>query len=159
PSLETPLGRDFAKLSGDLKVMGVLDDPTTYAGLVRWRDAGGAVEFNIADLRYGPLGVSSNGTFAFDEAMQPLIAATAKVSGLFTAIDTLRDRDLIRSRDASMAKVVLGVMQKPGEGGGPSTVSLPFTIQQGWLYAGPVQLMEIAPIRWPRETARPTIRR
>jgi hypothetical protein len=157
-SLATPLARDFAHLGGDFRVLGALDDPTSYAGLARWRDAGGTVEFNLADTHYGPLGASANGTFAFDEAMQPLIAATAKVSGLFTAIDTLRDKDRVRSRDASMAKVVLGALQKPGDNGGPATVSLPFTVQQGWLYAGPVQLMEVPPITWQRDL-RPVLRR
>ena len=79
-----------------------------------------------------------------------MFAGTAKVEGLFAAIDALRDRDMIRSRDAAMAKVMLGVLSRPGEKGGAPSISLPVSIQGQKLFAGPVPLMDVPPIEWPQ---------
>jgi hypothetical protein len=147
PPGDPPLGRDVARLAGEVKVLGRLADPTSVEELVTWRDAGGTLEFTVTESRYGPLAMTANGTAALDAALQPTAAMTANVQGLFPAIDALREKGLIRSRDAGMAKVVLGVMARPGENGQP-TISLPFTIQDGKLSAGPVPLMDVPPIQW-----------
>lgn len=148
PPRDLPLGRDLARLAGEVKVLGVLTDPGSVEALTKWRDAGGTLEFNLTESRYGPLSMTANGTAALDQSLQPVAAMTASVQGLFPTIDALRDRGLIRSRDAGMAKVVLGVMARPGEGGQP-TISLPFTIQDGKLSAATVPLLDIPPIEWP----------
>ena len=154
PPGDLPLGRDVTRLAGDIKVVGRLSDPLSTGDLATWRDAGGTVDFVVNEARYGPLSMTANGTAALDAALQPMAAMTANVQGLFPAIDALRDRDLIRSRDAAMAKVVLGVMARPGDNGVP-TISLPFTIQDGKLSAASIALMDVPPIPWPNEDTRP----
>jgi hypothetical protein len=149
PPGDFPLGRDVARLTGAANIVGKLADPTSTEGLSVWRDAGGIVEFTLNQGKYGPLTVEATGTAALDDALQPITAGTAKVEGLFPAIDALRDRDLIRSRDAAMAKVILGVMSRPNDKGVP-TISLPFSIQNRKLFAGPVPLMDVPPIEWPQ---------
>ena len=148
PPGDFPLGRDVAKLTGAANVIGTLADPTNTEGLSVWRDAGGIIEFTLNQAKYGPLTVEATGTAALDGSLQPITAGTAKVEGLFPAIDALRERDLIRPRDASMAKVILGVMSRPNDKGVP-TISLPFAIQNQKLSAGPVPLMDVPPIQWP----------
>ena len=110
----------------------------------------------MSESRYGPLAMTANGTAALDAALQPMAAMTANVQGLFPAIDALRSKELIRSRDAAMAKMVLSVMSRPGENGVP-TISLPFTLQDGKLSAATVPLMDVPPIPWPKEQGRPRI--
>lgn len=143
-----PLGRDVARLTGAVNVIGTLADPTNTEGLSVWRDAGGIVEFTLNQTKYGPLTVEGTGTAALDESLQPITAGTAKVEGLFPAIDALRERDLVRSRDAAMAKVILGVMSRSNDKGVP-TISLPFAIQNQKLAVGPVPLMDVPTIQWP----------
>jgi hypothetical protein len=150
PPGDFPLGRDVAKLVGEAHVVGALSDPTTMDGLSQWRDAGGIVEYTLTEGRYGPLVVNGTGTGALDDHLQPMTAGTARVEGLFPAIDALRDRDLIRSRDAAMAKVMLGVLSRPGTNGGGPTISLPYSIQNQKLFVGPVPLMALPPIQWPQ---------
>jgi hypothetical protein len=149
PPGDFPLGRDVARLTGAANIVGTLADPTNSEGLSAWRDAGGIVEFTLNQAKYGPLTVEATGTAALDDALQPITAGTAKVEGLFPAIDALRNRDMIRSRDAAMAKVILGVMSRPNDKGVP-TISLPFSIQNRKLFAGPVPLMDVPPIQWPQ---------
>lgn len=155
PPGDFPLGRDVARLVGAANIVGTLSDPTSIEALSAWRDAGGIVEFTLNEGKYGPLTAEGNGTAALDDALQPITAGTAKVEGLFPAIAALRDRDLIRSRDAAMAKVILGVMSRPNDKGVP-TISLPFSIQSQKLFVGPVPLMDVPPIQWPQpQNARP----
>jgi len=157
PPGDFPLGRDVARLTGAANVIGTLSDPSNAGGLSAWRDAGGILEFTLNQAKYGPLTVEATGTAALDDSLQPITAGTAKVEGLFPAIDALRNRDLIRSRDAAMAKVILGVMSRPNDKGVP-TISLPFSIQNQKLFAGPVPLMDVPPIQWPqRAGARPQV--
>ncbi len=150
PPADLPLGRDLARLNGEARVVGALANPLRIEELTRWRDAGGILEFTLGEGRYGPLVVNASGTAALDDVLQPMFAGTAKVEGLFAAIDALRDRDMIRSRDAAMAKVMLGVLSRPGEKGGGPTISLPVSIQGQKLFAGPVPLMDVPSIEWPQ---------
>ena len=150
PPADLPLGREIARLIGEARVVGILANPIVIEDLTRWRDAGGILEFTLSEARYGPLVVNASGTAALDDALQPMFAGTAKVEGLFAAIDALRDKDMIRSRDAAMAKVMLGVLSRPGEKGGAPSISLPVSIQGQKLFAGPVPLMDVPPIEWPQ---------
>src|SRR5690606_27322908 len=95
PPGDFPLGRAGARLTGAANIIGTLADPTNTEGLSVWRDAGGIVEFTLNQAKYGPLTVEATGTAALDDSLQPITAGTAKVEGLFPAIDALRDRDLI----------------------------------------------------------------
>ena len=159
PPGDFPLGRDVGRLVGAAQVIGPLSDPTNASGLQVWRDGGGIVEYTINEAKYGPLTVEATGTAALDDALQPITAGTAKAEGLFAAIDALRERDIVRSRDAAMAKVVLGVLSRPNDKGVP-TISLPFSIQNQKLHAGPVALLDVPPVQWPqRPGARPQILR
>jgi hypothetical protein len=50
-------------------------------------------------------------------------------------------------------------MARPGENGAP-TISLPFTVQDGKLFAASMPLLDVPPIRWPeRADTRPRFMR
>lgn len=146
--LNLPLGHRITHLFTDFKIIGSAPDLKTLAGLSQWRDEGGTVEIDVFESKYGPLYLRANGTLALDNALQPMGAVTAKFKGFFQTIDKLKDARLIRSRDAAMSKVVLGVLAKRPAGGGQSTISLPLSLQESKLNAGPIRLMKIPPIDW-----------
>jgi len=143
-----PLGPVIGDLEIDADVMGPIPAGPLVETLSAWRDAGGTVEMPRVIARYGPLGLQADGTLALDQDLQPIGAFTARVEGFFETVDALRERGLIRSADAATAKLVLGVLARPGADGRPG-ISLPLTIQDRRLHAGPVALMEIPPIIWP----------
>ena len=143
-----PLGQDVSDLLVLGKILGELPPSSLVKALSKWRDGGGTVEVKQIRLRHGPLDVLANGTLALDKELQPVGAMTARIRGFFATVDRLRRAGLIRSRDAAMAKLVLGALARRPSGGGPSTVSLPLTIQKGKLYAGPVTLAELPVIDW-----------
>lgn len=144
-----PLGHDIAKLDSTIRLLGEIDDPRSLKNITKWRDDGGIIEIDSVDLKYGPLSMRANGTLALDNNFQPLGALSANFQGFFSTINRLRDARIIRSRDAAMAKVVLGVLSKRSPGGGPATLSLPLSIRDGKLTAQQMNLMTVPPIKWP----------
>jgi len=148
--LRLPLGRDVRQLNLLAKILGRLKIPATVDAIGRWRDEGGIVEVERLETRYGPLYVRANGTLALDAAMQPVGAMTAKARGFFQTVRALRDAGHIRSRDAAMARVILGALARKPKAGGPASISLPLSIQERKLYAGPVRLMDMPVIKWTR---------
>lgn len=147
-----PLGYKIARLSVNASILGEVPPAEITTALSKWRDAGGILEVANLDGQYGPLRARASGTVALDAALQPVAALTARLQGFFPTVDALRAANLIRSRDAVMAKVVLGALSRRPRGGGPAAISLPLSIQKQTLYAGPVPLMKIPPIDWDRRT-------
>ena len=145
--LNLPLGYDIEELSSELKVIGKLALSSSVVNLARWRDAGGIIEIDTIQGTYGALKIHAAGTVALDKDLQPLIAMSAKLQGFFPAINAFKKAGYIRSGDAAIAKLVLGVLSKRDPKGGRS-ISLPLTLQDGQLFAGPVPLMAVPAIDW-----------
>ncbi|NVK19583.1 MAG: DUF2125 domain-containing protein [Methylocystaceae bacterium] len=116
--------------------------------LGQWRDAGGTVEINRIQVAYGPLLVQGNGTLALDGGLQPVGAFSARIQGFFETLEALRRARVVRGPDASMAKVVLGMLLKYPENGGQPSISLPISIQDQAVFAGPVRLINIPTQNW-----------
>jgi hypothetical protein len=144
---EPPLGRDLARLRLVGSVMGLIPDGPLAPAFERWRDAGGTIRVTRLETRYGPLSFAGDGTLALDGAMQPIGAFTARIEGFLETIDALRDRGLVRGRDAVTAKVVLGALARRSESGAPS-LTIAVTVQDGKLYVGPVALLAVPRIPW-----------
>jgi hypothetical protein len=155
--LASPLGQTIAELAITARLFGPLRLDDVEAGLAEWRDGGGTVEIDSFEARHGPLHVRANGTLALDAALQPVGAVTAKIAGFFETIDAFQRANLLRSRNAAMAKVVLGALAKRSVDGGPPTLSIPVTIQDGKIFAGPVTLAELPRVVWPA-SAEPRLR-
>ena len=144
-----PLGNALQRVSLEARLVGDFPLENVLESLGAWRDRGGTLELDKVDIRYGQLGVQASGTLALDRNLQPIGALTARLEGFPGAIDALREAGIIRPRDAAVAKLVLGALARRPAGGGPRTLSLPLSVQDRKLSAGPVPLMDIPEIRWP----------
>ena len=152
--LNLPLGHDIQELSTELKVIGRLGLSTKVQNLATWRDGGGIIEIGLLDGIYGSLKTHATGTLALDKDLQPMGAMVAKFQGFFSAINALKKAGYVRSGDAAMAKVVLGVLSRR-DGKGQRSISLPLTLQDGQLTAGPVPLMAVPAIDWGEDVPPP----
>jgi len=123
--------------------------------LQAWREGGGTVELRDVVLDWPPLRIDGTGTLALDERLQPIGAMTAKVRGFFETVDALTARGLVRSSDAGMARIVLGLLARTPEGGGPPELNLAVTVQDRKLYTGPVTLMDLPAVTWPSDAILP----
>ncbi len=133
----------------DLDLDGAIKGPA--ADLARWRDGGGTVDLRRMVLVWGPLKVDGKGTVALDGEMRPLGAGTAKLQGLSPTLDRLVARGQVKAQDASVAKIVLGLLAQPTAEGG-SEVTAPITAQNGRLFLGPVSILTLPRLAAPAGT-------
>lgn len=149
-----PVGlRGLGRRIDDLILRGHLNENFAQNGirpssLAKWRDAGGIMEAERIHIQYGPLLLQGNGTMALDGDLQPVGAFSARIQGFFETVNSLQRAGVVRGPDASMAKVVLGMLAKQPKNGGPASISLPLTIQNRAFFAGPVQLIDLPVLNW-----------
>jgi hypothetical protein len=141
------LGPIVKRLDIAVDVTGRLAAGPLRQSLEAWRDGGGAIELRSLALEWPPATMAGSGTLALDGALQPMGAATFKFQGFFDIVDALTLAGHVPEREASVAKVMLGMLAQPSAGGAPE-LSLPLTVQDRKLHAGPVMLMEMPEVVW-----------
>ncbi len=141
------LGHHLSSAAMRLRLMGSLPPLPLRRAFAAWRDDGGTVEIDALSLRWPPLGLDATGTLALDQDMQPLLAGTCTVRGLFSTIDALTKAGTVHARDAGMAKLVLAFLAKPAADG-EKEWNIPVTVQGRTLYVGPAALMKLPAIDW-----------
>ena len=143
-----PLGRTVRKFAIDAKLIGDLAfAPTVARTLAAWRDAGGAMEIRRLEVVWGKFDLSGEGTVALDGALQPIVAMTARIKGYRETVDALVETGYVKGRDAVATKFVLAIVARATPGG-KSQLTVPITIQNGMLSAGPARLLRVPAIVW-----------
>jgi hypothetical protein len=142
-----PFGRQVAALHLHARLMGSLRPGVLADSLAGWRDDGGTVEIDTLALDWPPFGLSGKGTLALDRRLQPMLASQCTMSGLPEAVDALVRAGSVRPSDANMAKLVLGLLMKPGPEG-VKVLDIPLSIQDSRLSIGPVALLKVPDLVW-----------
>ncbi|MHA1597994.1 MAG: DUF2125 domain-containing protein [Alphaproteobacteria bacterium] len=148
--LSSPLGDGVRELVLKARLQGDFPPGPLPDSLEAWRDDGGTIKVSRLAVRHGPMALKADGTLALDGALQPIGAFTARIEGFFDTIDALQQTGMVTPRDAITAKMILGVMSRRPENGGPATLNLALTLQDRKLFAGPVGLMKFAEVDWRR---------
>src|SRR5262249_21307856 len=143
-----PLGHDIAELKAEGEVKGTLPAGTAAAALAAWRDAGGTVEMRRLVGRWGPLSIDGDGTVALDKSMEPEAAFALKMGGLSETLDTLVAAGAVDGKRLGFARTILGALDKNAAAGGAPATKVPVTIQDGFLFLGPIKLLSLAQIGW-----------
>lgn len=143
-----PLGNRVGRAALDANILGDIPVGPLDVGLAEWRDDGGTLEVKRLQLDWGPLAVQGDGTLALDGALQPIGAFSAQAQGFLETLDVLRRQGLVEPQAALAARLALGVLSRPSTGGGPPTLNLPISIQNRTVFAGPVAVVRLNPIRW-----------
>jgi hypothetical protein len=147
PARIEPLGQTIAHVDADVAVKGTIPAGPRPAALAAWRDDGGTLELQSLDVAWGQLAVAAKGTLSLDSAMQPLGALTARIGGYSEIIDAMVAARTMKSGDAQFAKIGLGVLARPG-GDGKPVLDAPITLQNGFLFIGPVRLARLPRFTW-----------
>lgn len=149
--LGLPLGDTIGELSADATIQGLLHSFSNLQGeLAAWREAGGLVDLARFGIHYGDLKMNGAGTLSLDPALQPVGAFTARIEGFQQTIAALTDRGIIDARVASKARMALAVLSHRAGDGSPPTLQLPLTVRDRALSIGPISLLLIPEIGWPR---------
>lgn len=136
---------DSAKL--DARLLGPLPSGPLKEALPTWRGNGGAVEINGLSVDWHPVKLSAKGTLALDDQLQPLLASTLTIRGLFEAVDALSASGLIHPKQANILKIALGLMTRPAADGALE-LTVPLTVQDQTVALGPANLAKIPIIVW-----------
>jgi hypothetical protein len=142
---DNPLGSTIARADLHLQVLGAPPATPDAAGLKAWRDAGGTLNMPNISLQWGQLGLTANGTAAFDADMQPEGAFTANLTGFDQTIDALAAAGWIKQSAAGFARLGLGLAARVGPDGKP-LVTTPITIQNRRVSLGPIKLGQVPEI-------------
>ncbi len=147
-NLRVVLGQHLDKIHLVAQWMGELPQGLPREALTAWRDGGGVLQLREGQTDWGPISAAGNGTIALDENMQPLAAGTVKIAGLPELLDMLAASGTVPQGQANLAKMMFGAMAATPAGGGRPQVSLPLTIQNDYVYMGPIKLAPLQPIDW-----------
>ena len=143
-----PLGPHVQWLTAEAVLDGSVRPDGPAKALAAWRDEGGAVEIRRLELAWGPLLLSGNATLALDGNMQPEGAGTANIRGYGETIDALVAQGLMKPQAGTLTKAALGLMAKTPADGGAKVLTVPLSIQNRVLYAGPIGLLKLPTIVW-----------
>lgn len=130
------------------RVMGPLPPGEALPALRAWSADGGTIEIDRLILDWEPMTLAAEGTLAFDNDLQPLIALSARVRGYGQLMDRLAAAGTIDQRAADAAKLLLSLLAQPDSQGQPA-IPVPVTLQDGTLFLGPAPVARVPPIQWP----------
>jgi hypothetical protein len=143
-----PLGPRLHWLTFRAEIDGAIPSGAPAKALTQWRDGGGTLEIKTLDIDWGPMEMNVSATLALDGALQPEGAGTAKIHGYDETIDALVSRQLVKPNEGALAKVALGLMARTPPEGGEKELTVSLRVQKQSLYAGPIRLMRLPPVKW-----------
>lgn len=143
-----PLERRLARLELEGRILGTIPETTPLAALAAWSNDGGSVEIDRLAADWAALSVEADGTLAFDPALQPLLALTARLRGWKDTMQTLIRAEMIEPGMAAGVETLLAILSRPDSQGRPTlTVSINF--QDGALYVGQLKVAVLPPLPIP----------
>lgn len=141
------LGSAISHLGLSARLMGPVPATLDAAAVGPWSREGGTLEVDRLNLRWGGMDLTANATVTLDNALQPLMAGTADVTGYDALIDSLVSDGRMRSDDANIAKMALSLMAQPGVGG-QMTMKVPVSVENHLLTLGPLPVGRLPEIEW-----------
>jgi hypothetical protein len=145
PVVQELIDDGTGSLEARLTLRGSIGD-ASIEDLVEWRDADGVLEVEGLAIDWPPVVVTFDGTLALDEQLRLLGAGTADIRGMSEVLDKLVERGVVKSAEATVAKLALALLTRPAKDGGGAVVRLPLTAQDGMLRGGPFVLGRLPPI-------------
>ena len=142
-----PLGDTIEQLDFDVTVRGGFSGGKLAQAAAAWRDAGGTIELDNLDLRWGGLGAVATGTVALDQELQLIGGFSGAVQGYDKVLTALVQSGHMRAADAGLARIALTMLAKAGPDGKPE-IRTAFTIQNGQMFLGPAKLGRAPHLSW-----------
>ena len=112
-----------------------------------WRDAGGTIELDNLQVKWGELGSTASGTIALDRELQPIGGFSGAIQGYDQILAALVQSGRMRAAEAGLARLALAMLAKAGPDGKPA-ITTAFTIQNGQMFLGPAKLGKAPRIAW-----------
>jgi hypothetical protein len=147
PSVPAPFVNPLDEISFGVTVKGAVPAAPPRQAAASWRDAGGTLELDHFDARWGALAVTGSGTLALDPDLQLEGAFSGGVAGYDQLMTALVAAGRMRESDARLARLALTMLARPGQNGRPE-IRTSFAIQNGEMFLGPAKLGRAPRIGW-----------
>jgi hypothetical protein len=147
PTVPAPFRNPLDEVAFGTTLMGALPAGPPRRAAEAWRDAGGTLELDHFNLRWGTVAINGSGTLALDPDLQPIGGFSGTVAGYDELMNALVAAGRMRANDARLARLGLAMLAKAGPDGRPE-ISTSFTIQNGQMYLGPAKLGPVPRIIW-----------
>ena len=141
------LGDTIDELALALSVKGPVPGGRLVQAISQWRDAGGTIELDNLQLKWGDLGSTASGTIALDRELQPIGGFSGAIQGYDQILAALVQSGRMRAAEAGLARLALAMLAKAGPDGKPA-ITTAFTIQNGQMFLGPAKLGKAPRIAW-----------
>jgi hypothetical protein len=141
------LGNMIDELALALSVKGAIPGGRLVQAISEWRDAGGTIELDNLQVKWGELGATASGTIALDRELQPMGGFSGAIQGYDQILAALALSGRMRAADAGLARLALAMLAKAGPDGKPA-ITTAFTIQNGQMFLGPAKLGKAPRIVW-----------
>ena len=116
------------------------------AAATAWREAGGAVDLSDIALTMGSAHAVGQGRIGLDDALQPELDGTMRVTGYETGLDELAAAGVLTRQAVVAAKAVLGLLAAGTPDGG---AAVPVQVAGGVLSVARFPLLRVPMLRWP----------
>ena len=146
PGFDPPLGHEVELLLAQGQVVGPLPAAASRESLALWRDAGGLLDIEHMELRWGPLSLEAKGQVGLDRELRLSGKLTSNLRGGSEAVEIFAERKMIGKRAAGALKLAIFALSRDAGDGGPPVVELPVSLKDGLFFLGPVALFQLPPV-------------
>ncbi|MEE2954578.1 MAG: DUF2125 domain-containing protein [Pseudomonadota bacterium] len=142
------ISREISEIFVKGTILGKIPNFLTQKSFFEWAKNGGSVEVEKLGLKWSELRLIGSGTLALDPTFQPIGAFTTRITGYNAIIKKLVKQGVIRPRTALLSQLVLNSLSTNSLENGRKELNAPITIQEGWVFVGPLKLFKIPKIKW-----------
>lgn len=144
-----PFAADIKVIELQAALRGAGEGKTIVNKLQSWYQADGTLDITRLMIQWGPLHLNAEGTLSLDEELQPLAAFSTEINGLDNALDMLVEANIIKRKNANMAKMALVFLaESPEDPTLPGTHRASISIQDGKVDFGPITLLKLPKFKW-----------
>ena len=118
--------------------------------LANWYESDGTLDVGTLSMTWGDLKVDLNGTFALDQALQPLAAFSAEIYGLNKILTKLSELGFVHETIFPLLKASLNFLKetKKEEKGQSIYHKVSITLQDNDIVIGSIPILKFPPINW-----------
>ena len=142
-----PLGPVIQRLALDARIQGA-PPALESRSLTAWSQSGGSLIIDGAEVRWGPVTISTTGALELDRALQPAGTLNSEIAGFGEAVDALVTSGWIRAKDAHTVKAVLTGLSPRVVNGGKPAIKLPVSLHDRFVHLGPFRLIPLPQMVW-----------
>tara|TARA_R110002095_G_scaffold35504_1_gene33443 strand:+ start:4939 stop:5964 length:1026 start_codon:yes stop_codon:yes gene_type:complete len=118
--------------------------------LANWYESEGTIDIGTLSMEWGDLKVDLEGTFALDQALQPLAAFSAEIYGLNEILTKLSELGFIHENILPLLKASLNFLKesKKNDKGQSIYHKVAVTVQDNDVVIGSIPVVKLPPINW-----------